>query len=292
MAKAWEDSVTEMHAAPRVRDWRKRMSDNIAYALLVYTALQIFMTMGALHGKGGSILPYFALVVLVVQLSLTDAELRAWGWRIPFLLSVFLLAISVWIRLQLEESPAFQKLKDEGAGVTAKITEFAAAAEKSAKATKDAADGTKQLGDESSKASGLFAAVSDNLGKIALAAGAARPAAAEPARLPAAARAARGPGRAAHGRRGRSRGLRPRLRVAGGRDPAATLDRCPPPARRCPPRPAQHPGRPTGEPGPGDPAPPRSDRPPGAARCGLIALHRPPCRPRPWVARPPHRPQR
>ena len=68
MAKAWEDPVTEMHAAPRVRDWRKRMSDNIAYALLVYTALQIFMTMGALHGKGGSILPYFALVVLVAAI--------------------------------------------------------------------------------------------------------------------------------------------------------------------------------------------------------------------------------
>ena len=49
-------------------DWRKRMSDNIAYALLVYTALQIFVTMGALEGKGGSLLPYFALVVLVAAI--------------------------------------------------------------------------------------------------------------------------------------------------------------------------------------------------------------------------------
>ncbi len=69
MAKAWDNFVS--HAQPsqvRPRDWRKRMSDNIAYALLVYTALQIFMTMGALHGKGGSILPYFALVVLVAAI--------------------------------------------------------------------------------------------------------------------------------------------------------------------------------------------------------------------------------
>ncbi|RZK01331.1 MAG: hypothetical protein EOO76_09150 [Novosphingobium sp.] len=41
------------------------MSDNIAYALLVYTALQIFVTMGALKSEGASLLPYLALVVLV-----------------------------------------------------------------------------------------------------------------------------------------------------------------------------------------------------------------------------------
>ena len=37
-----------------------------------------------------------------------------WGWRIPFLLSVVLLGVSIWIRLQLAESPLFQKMKDEG----------------------------------------------------------------------------------------------------------------------------------------------------------------------------------
>jgi hypothetical protein len=41
------------------------MSNHIAYALLVYTGLQIFFTMGAIKGTTGSILPYFALVVLV-----------------------------------------------------------------------------------------------------------------------------------------------------------------------------------------------------------------------------------
>ncbi len=45
------------------------------------------------------------------------------GWRLPFLLSVFLLAISVWIRLQMQESPAFRKMKEEGAQSKAPLTE-------------------------------------------------------------------------------------------------------------------------------------------------------------------------
>lgn len=52
----------------RPLDWRKRMSDNIAYALLVYTGLQIFVTMGALQGERKSLLPYLALVVLVAAI--------------------------------------------------------------------------------------------------------------------------------------------------------------------------------------------------------------------------------
>jgi hypothetical protein len=58
------DSVT----TPRAFDWRKRMSTAVAWALLVYTALQIFVTMGALHAEGTSMLPYFALVVLVIAI--------------------------------------------------------------------------------------------------------------------------------------------------------------------------------------------------------------------------------
>jgi hypothetical protein len=56
-------------AKVRRRDWRKAMSDNIAYALLAYTGLQIFVTMQALKGHGsGSALPYLALVVLVAAI--------------------------------------------------------------------------------------------------------------------------------------------------------------------------------------------------------------------------------
>lgn len=59
----------EAQAAPvKGLDWRKRMSDHIAYGLLVYTGLQIFVTMGALKTGGESILPYFALVVLVAAI--------------------------------------------------------------------------------------------------------------------------------------------------------------------------------------------------------------------------------
>jgi len=52
-------------AEHRARDWRKGMSDNVAYALLVYTALQIFVTVHAIKEVGSSILPYLALVALV-----------------------------------------------------------------------------------------------------------------------------------------------------------------------------------------------------------------------------------
>lgn len=52
-------------SATRARDWRKVMSDHVAYSLLVYTALQIFMTIKALSEGSSSALPYLALIVLV-----------------------------------------------------------------------------------------------------------------------------------------------------------------------------------------------------------------------------------
>ena len=52
----------------QAKDWRKSMSDNVAYALLVYTGLQIFVTVGALKEGASSILPYLALVVLVAAI--------------------------------------------------------------------------------------------------------------------------------------------------------------------------------------------------------------------------------
>lgn len=68
MAKAWHSADVSAHTADKPLDWRKRMSDHIAYALLAYTGLQIFVTMGALNAKSGSLLPYFALVVLVAAI--------------------------------------------------------------------------------------------------------------------------------------------------------------------------------------------------------------------------------
>ena len=63
------------------------------------------------------------LVILALRLSLTPAQFAEWGWRVPFLLSILLLGVSIWIRLQLQESPAFQRIKDEGKGSKAPLRE-------------------------------------------------------------------------------------------------------------------------------------------------------------------------
>ncbi|TCZ63571.1 MFS transporter [Roseicella aquatilis] len=63
------------------------------------------------------------LVILFTQFAVGDAAFKAWGWRIPFLVSILLLAISVWIRMQMEESPAFKRMKAEGTHSKAPISE-------------------------------------------------------------------------------------------------------------------------------------------------------------------------
>jgi MFS family permease len=63
------------------------------------------------------------LVILAVRYSISPADFKAWGWRIPFLVSILLLAVSVWIRLQLSESPLFSKMKAEGTTSKAPLTE-------------------------------------------------------------------------------------------------------------------------------------------------------------------------
>jgi MFS family permease len=63
------------------------------------------------------------LIILGIRTWQGEEVFGAWGWRIPFLLSVVLLAVSIWIRLQLEESPVFAKMKAEGKGSKAPLTE-------------------------------------------------------------------------------------------------------------------------------------------------------------------------
>jgi len=65
MDKVSQDRAVLSRDAARKVDWRRKMSDHIAYALLVYTALQIFVTIGALKTEGASLLPYLALIILV-----------------------------------------------------------------------------------------------------------------------------------------------------------------------------------------------------------------------------------
>ncbi|MFL5013214.1 MFS transporter [Rhizobium sp.] len=63
------------------------------------------------------------IVIIFVQYLMGAAQFAAWGWRIPFLVSVVLLGVSVWIRLKMNESPAFQRMKAEGKGSKAPLTE-------------------------------------------------------------------------------------------------------------------------------------------------------------------------
>jgi MFS family permease len=63
------------------------------------------------------------LVILATRTALGEDAFLAWGWRIPFLFSFILLIISIWLRFRLSESPAFTKLKEEGAVSTAPLRE-------------------------------------------------------------------------------------------------------------------------------------------------------------------------
>lgn len=90
-----------------------------------YGGAAIYVAEHAPPGKRGqytswiqiSVVGGFLLAVLVVLGSRTlidDADFREWGWRIPFLLSLIMLAISIYIRLQLSESPVFRAMKEAG----------------------------------------------------------------------------------------------------------------------------------------------------------------------------------
>lgn len=63
------------------------------------------------------------LVILGVRTALGEDTFAAWGWRIPFIASIILLGVSVWIRLQLHESPVFERIKAEGKTSKAPLTE-------------------------------------------------------------------------------------------------------------------------------------------------------------------------
>ena len=66
---------------------------------------------------------FLSLIVILTCRTILGKEFDEWGWRIPFLLSVVLLAISVWIRMQLNESPVFRRMKEEGKASKAPLTE-------------------------------------------------------------------------------------------------------------------------------------------------------------------------
>ena len=80
-----------------------------------YTAwIQTTATLGLILALG---------VVLGLRLLLGEEAFASWGWRIPFLLSIVLLAVSVWVRLSMNESPAFLRLRERGRTSKAPISE-------------------------------------------------------------------------------------------------------------------------------------------------------------------------
>ncbi len=99
-----------------------------------YGGAAIYVAEHAPHDRRGlftsfiqtnSTLGLFAALLLVIGMRaiMPPDTFADWGWRVPFLLSAVLLAISLWIRLQLRESPVFQKMKDEGHTSDAPLTE-------------------------------------------------------------------------------------------------------------------------------------------------------------------------
>ncbi|TAJ42567.1 MAG: MFS transporter, partial [Chitinophagaceae bacterium] len=99
-----------------------------------YGGAATYVAEHAPHGKRGAYTAWIQttatlglflslLVILGVRTAMGDKEFGEWGWRIPFLVSILLLGISVWIRLSLNESPAFQKMKSEGKTSKAPLTE-------------------------------------------------------------------------------------------------------------------------------------------------------------------------
>ncbi|MEK8032136.1 MFS transporter [Ideonella sp. DXS29W] len=99
-----------------------------------YGGAATYVAEHAPHGKRGAYTSWIQttatvglflslVVILGVRTSIGEKEFADWGWRIPFLVSIFLLAISVWIRLSMNESPAFKKMKEEGKTSKAPLTE-------------------------------------------------------------------------------------------------------------------------------------------------------------------------
>ena len=99
-----------------------------------YGGAATYVAEHAPHGKRGAFTSWIQttatlglflslLVILGVRTWTGEEAFADWGWRIPFLVSFVLLGISVWIRLSLNESPAFKKMKEEGKTSKAPLTE-------------------------------------------------------------------------------------------------------------------------------------------------------------------------
>jgi len=99
-----------------------------------YGGAATYVAEHAPHGKRGAYTSWIQttatlglflslIVILGTRSYLGEADFAEWGWRVPFVVSIVLLAISVWIRMTMNESPAFQKMKAEGKTSKAPLAE-------------------------------------------------------------------------------------------------------------------------------------------------------------------------
>ncbi|HEY8877329.1 MAG TPA: MFS transporter, partial [Roseateles sp.] len=90
-----------------------------------YGGAATYVAEHAPHGKRGAYTSWIQttatlglflslMVILGTRTAMGEKDFAEWGWRVPFIVSILLLGISVWIRLSMNESPAFQKMKAEG----------------------------------------------------------------------------------------------------------------------------------------------------------------------------------
>ena len=99
-----------------------------------YGGAATYVAEHAPHGKRGAYTAWIQttatlglflslLVILGTRTAMGEEKFADWGWRIPFLVSIALLAVSVYIRLSMNESPAFQRMKEEGKTSKAPLSE-------------------------------------------------------------------------------------------------------------------------------------------------------------------------
>ncbi len=99
-----------------------------------YGGAATYVAEHAPHGKRGAYTAWIQttatlglflslMVILGTRTIIGEEAFADWGWRIPFIVSILLLAVSVWIRLSMNESPAFQKMKAEGKTSKAPLSE-------------------------------------------------------------------------------------------------------------------------------------------------------------------------
>ena len=98
-----------------------------------YGGAATYVAEHAPHGKRGAYTAwiqttatlglFLSLIVILVTREITGSDFDVWGWRIPFLVSILLLGVSVYIRLSMNESPAFTKMKAEGKTSKAPLSE-------------------------------------------------------------------------------------------------------------------------------------------------------------------------